>query len=123
LSESEKDSFWFFSLLFSLFSEFSFLVFPLGGLVGVGGAQHDAAVFLAVDVTALKFEKVNCSAIDILSNHHGLNIINSSLIRINQLPISATSLQHRRKICFETFIMTKITKLLKTQKPLNLKKK
>ncbi len=37
------------------------------------------------------------------------------LIRINQLPVSATRWQRGCQICFATFIWRKVTKLLKTQ--------
>ncbi len=42
----------------------------------------------------------------------------------NQLPDSAARWQHGSQICFATFILCKITKLLKTQQPsLKLEKK
>jgi hypothetical protein len=40
-----------------------------------------------------------------------------------ELPVSAASWQQWSRICFETFILCKIAKLLKTQQPLKLEKK
>jgi hypothetical protein len=44
-------------------------------------------------------------------------------IRVNQQPVSAARLRHGSQICFATFILQNITKLLITQQTLNLKKR
>ncbi len=44
----------------------------------------------------------------------------STLMRINQLPVSANRWQQGSRICFANFIKQKITKLLITQQQLTL---
>jgi hypothetical protein len=43
-------------------------------------------------------------------------------IRLNQLPVSSARWQHGSKICSETYISSKITKLLIAEQPPKLKK-